>query len=518
MAFSVAQAPREIAAHPLALAAVLLLAATVRLWGLDAYSLWLDENATVVLTQQLAGLWGRDIHPPLYYGLVTVWRWLGDSEFVLRLSSVLPSLATVWLLWRCGQVVGGATAGLIAGLLQALSPFSVTYAQELRMYALLEFAVALALLGLLCLLRDPALAAGAARRGAPKPEPAGRDLRRAWWLYGIGTTLVLYTHNLGFLWPLVANLAVLAIWPWRPERGALARRWLLVNLAVLALWMPYWPAMLAQAGELAGDFWVKQPRIGSALAELAQINTGLRPRFDLIEWLQIVPLLLLSLLGYAVIRPRALALLLLLAAVVPPVVEYVLGVFVQPVFLGRTLIWTGIPFVLALASALAWILRPRGGRVARLRLGVGCTLLLLMLPLRLLTVTQQYDRIGKADWRGLFAELAWEMGPTDRVVISPGYETQSYRVYATRQEREGRPKPPPGKGIYSQEALVSFARQGTAGQRLWVIRSLLFSTVVPEEKALFETELACLKPIRQIDVHLLEVTAYVADAACGAPS
>ena len=79
---------------------VLLLAAALRFYRLDAQSFWHDEGNTARLVERslhliVEGAAG-DIHPPGYYLLLRSW-WLlaGSSEFALRSFSALCGVLTV---------------------------------------------------------------------------------------------------------------------------------------------------------------------------------------------------------------------------------------------------------------------------------------------------------------------------------------------------------------------------------------------------------------------------------------
>jgi hypothetical protein len=128
--------------------AATLLAAVVRLVGLTAQSLWVDEiitwravrpDAGLVLLEQL-----RDaIQGPLYLAVIWPLVRLGDPEVMLRLPAAVAGILTVpAFAWTAGRLVGPRTARL-AVLLVAVNPFLVWYSQEARGYA---FAVLFAVL------------------------------------------------------------------------------------------------------------------------------------------------------------------------------------------------------------------------------------------------------------------------------------------------------------------------------------------------------------------------------------
>jgi 4-amino-4-deoxy-L-arabinose transferase-like glycosyltransferase len=128
---------------PLMLAVVLILAAAaLRLHDLGAQSLWYDEGNSYVQSLrtlgEIADNAARDIHPPGYYWLLAGWRLLtGESEFALRSLSAFASILTVALTFAAGRRLSGVVGGGIAAALVALNTFSIYYAQESRMYALL---------------------------------------------------------------------------------------------------------------------------------------------------------------------------------------------------------------------------------------------------------------------------------------------------------------------------------------------------------------------------------------------
>ncbi|MCW0209087.1 MAG: glycosyltransferase family 39 protein, partial [Achromobacter sp.] len=105
-------------------------------------SFWNDEGSSYVQATrsfaEIAANAALDIHPPGYYWLLGGWRLLaGTSEFALRALSVFASLLSIAFAAALGRRLFGWGAALSAALLIALNTFSIYYAQEARMYALL---------------------------------------------------------------------------------------------------------------------------------------------------------------------------------------------------------------------------------------------------------------------------------------------------------------------------------------------------------------------------------------------
>jgi uncharacterized membrane protein len=123
------------------LAAVILLAALVRLTGLTKEPFWLDEVCSFDFSagsaDQILQVNARDVHPPLYYLGLGGWRRVaGSSEGVLRGYSVLWSLVGLVATLLLGRDLARSwRVGLIAAALVAVNPVDVYYAQEARMYA-----------------------------------------------------------------------------------------------------------------------------------------------------------------------------------------------------------------------------------------------------------------------------------------------------------------------------------------------------------------------------------------------
>ncbi len=205
-------------------ASLLLLAIALRLHRIAAQSLWFDEgwSAWAAIQPTLPqALLADTTNPPLYYLLLNLsTRLLGDSEFSLRLPSLLLTLLLVALTWQLAlRCCGRRTAWLAIWLAVCSAPLWWA-AQEARMYALL------ALLTLAQLL--------AWQRLLHRPE------RRVWLLLLTCETLILYTHDTGPVYALWLNLAMLLYWLSRRSlRQPNWRVWLAGQVGVVLLWAPW---------------------------------------------------------------------------------------------------------------------------------------------------------------------------------------------------------------------------------------------------------------------------------------
>ena len=190
---------RTRAATPDVLLVIFLLGMGLRLYGLDADSLWTDEIFTAqraqldlpILVSRLAAGEGRGVQLPLTYAITHMSVvCFGLGEFTLRLPAMLAGSLSILLAYKAGEVLWSRRAGLVGGFLLAINAYHVQYSQEARHHALMAF---LALLSLIFLVK-------ALKRNAPW----------LWLGFVLSTVLGLYNHYFAFLF-LPAEMA-LAAW------------------------------------------------------------------------------------------------------------------------------------------------------------------------------------------------------------------------------------------------------------------------------------------------------------------
>lgn len=120
---------------------VLTLGLILRLWTLEQKSPWLDEAASwQFATSRLSKLlWSTaiDVHPPLYFLLLKAWiTWWGDSLAALRALSVAGGMAALYFIYRLARHFVPRWVALAVLAWCAVSPLTIYYSQEARMYAL----------------------------------------------------------------------------------------------------------------------------------------------------------------------------------------------------------------------------------------------------------------------------------------------------------------------------------------------------------------------------------------------
>jgi 4-amino-4-deoxy-L-arabinose transferase-like glycosyltransferase len=229
----------------LAVGAIVLAALGLRLFELTGQSLWYDEGVSAYMTPrsfaEIAAATSVDIHPPLYYWLLSVWAVpFGPGEAALRGFSVLLGTLMVWVTWGLGRSLTGPAVGLAAAALLAISPLAVQYSQEVRMYAQAGLLAAASSWAALALLR------------AILGETASR--RRLILLavgYGLLAGGLLYTHYYGSL-VIVAQQVWVGLMLVQTRRWRIVPWWALGSGLAALLFLPWLPVALRQAGYYPG--------------------------------------------------------------------------------------------------------------------------------------------------------------------------------------------------------------------------------------------------------------------------
>ncbi len=238
---------KAIPAEVWATAALVVVAAGIRVVVIDNQSYWMDEALTAYEARLPFGaMINTVIHvettPPLYFAVIWVWAHLfGTGELALRMVSTLAGVALVPIAYLSARELVSRWAGVVAAAFVTVNPLLIWYSQEARAYMLLT---ALTGASFLWFVRA---------RGAPSRRNV------AWW--AIWSSLAVMTHFFaGFA---VAPEALWLLWIARTRVVAIGVG--TVALAQAAML----PFALADASH--GTGWIaaipRLTRISQAIAE-----------------------------------------------------------------------------------------------------------------------------------------------------------------------------------------------------------------------------------------------------------
>ena len=116
------------------------LAVAISTWFIEIRApLWLDETVSMFLIKGgWAGIMSRQVWPdaPAYSCLLWLWtKVMGTGELMLRISSLLPMLAAVYLLYRAARELFDQEVAFIAAIVFCLHPIIIFAAIDIRPYA-----------------------------------------------------------------------------------------------------------------------------------------------------------------------------------------------------------------------------------------------------------------------------------------------------------------------------------------------------------------------------------------------
>ena len=473
------------------------LAIVIRLHGLTAANLWLDEaNSWQVASRSWASLIGElrgSPVGPLYFVLLKLWiSAFGDSAFALRAFSVLASIALIPAVYILGAKLLSRRAGVIAALLIALSPLELYFAQEARMYMLTSL-VALLTFWAYVRWRETVLGSLDASHS------------QSWALlwYTIAGITLLFTHPVAGTLLVALNLDALMLW-WksraRTNRSTVIS-WVVAQLVILGVVVVYlafmslgtaassqaWRSalgferslravLLFPFGAVSGqhyypsDFWF-------AFNDLLH-RTGSIGRFTTLLIVQPLTLLVFVVAGDAVIRERSKARqtpnatsavtgarrLLLLALIIP--LAFALFISISRALETERYFLFVVPFLFLLVA----------DGLAALGLESRCIALAVLIGAMLLGTRSTKSAVSRdSDYRPTASLILHDRQPGDRVMIQPREMNAPLRFYL------GSPDFP----------VIGLAADASAGQELaklppgrtWVVidyRSPLY-TLAPRE-------------------------------------
>jgi hypothetical protein len=423
------------------------LALILRLYGLADKSFWYDELFT----------WGRARLPlaqltvdafkhkqlPTYFLLVSPFASAANPEWTLRLPSAIFGAVCVFLVAGAASELRGLLAGLVAGLLMALSPTEVQFAQEARPYVFGSALVLVALWGLLRIANRPATLPG------------------AWMAYTLGTLGALCIANNTFPWLFASNLALLVVVLGTPssQKGGLLINWARSQGLILGVWLPALAvtALLNRGAELEALLWVPKPtwetlRSTVATVYLFRISDLMTFRLmpTLVSEFGIVVALMAFLGAWRLRRDPPLLAAIGLALVAMPLTILLLS-GVQPLLVPRYLLWSTGPFFV-LAGIGAASLPARISAPTTLVLAAGGAL----------SLAPYYKAETKPLWRDAAAYLATHVRPQDAVVA----ENSSVRFVLTAYAQRF---PLRSHGPILSWNPIDTARQAAAAEHVWAV-------------------------------------------------
>lgn len=410
------------------LLALTIAGAFLRLLWLGRKSFWLDEGVSYLMATSQGrphdSFWA---YQALYHELLRLWIRLGDSEFMIRLFSVIPGVATIPVIYLLGRRLFNRRIGLYAALLLTVHVSLIQYSQEARSYALVVFLCSVATLFFV--------------------RAVEHDAPGDWVLYFLFSALAIYAHLLSALVIPAQFLSVLIL----PSRSVPWRRLAPCAIALAAVAAP--PALIILRGGAGGTEFIgsasylQLPKVIAMLAGDAVVL----PCY-LVFWVFAICWLRRTFTGHERCVPAWHA-GLLASWCVTPVLLLMLISLVKPAF---------VPRYLLVCAPAAVLLAARG--LADLRLRPRMLLLAATVFLSLGTLFYRQTR-PREDWRGAAQYVFAQAQAGDAVTIVPPFARLPFAYYQHRFGGDALPLETPGATVPSREWTRGLAHY----RRLWVV-------------------------------------------------
>lgn len=215
------------------------IATGMRLFMIGRAPLWYDENFTLILARlpfaQMMQATAGDVHPPLWYLIEWILFHALPSlpAWAIRIPALTFSLLAFVMFVRVCDVINiPSRVQVAAAFMMAVLPMQIWYAQEGRMYAMLEFLVLAALYA---------------------------GLTRKWFYFFIASLAMLYTQNYGLFYVIVIGFILIVV-DWKD-----AMMTILSVFATALLYMPWVFVIANQMHEISGRYWIMDVTPGGAL-------------------------------------------------------------------------------------------------------------------------------------------------------------------------------------------------------------------------------------------------------------
>ncbi|HJX01460.1 MAG TPA: glycosyltransferase family 39 protein [Terriglobales bacterium] len=390
------------------LAAIVIVAAILRLIFLGARSFWSDEIVSVKLaTDNWGGFWfwitKREANMALYYLLLRGWVKAGDGETWVRLFSALAGIATVPLFYAVAKRLYDARVAWISGLLAATSACLVQFSQEARSYSLVILLCVASYYFFTRLLQEERLWLVAA--------------------YVLVSAAAMYAHFFAALVMTAQAVSVL----WLPARmirlGRLALAWAAFAMAALPI---SFYVLKRDVGQL---YWVQPTTIAEVYKLTVFFAGGSKAVAAVLSVLSVIAIVVAIAKHRKQLKSKSEAswrfAVVLLWAVLPVLLTVVVSLH-KPLFVHRYLLVALPGYLLLIALGLA--------HVRSLKRLWGC--LAVFMGLSAVSIAQGYHRPVE-DWRGAVDHVLSNTQPQDFILIYIPYGANDFFFYVERRERRG---------------------------------------------------------------------------------
>jgi mannosyltransferase len=465
-----------------AVGAELVLGAVLGSLFLGTHSLFLDESVSSTLATApwhsfATTITHREANMALYYLLLRGWVVFGHGEVALRSLSVILAVGALWVLIMLGRSLFGRRVALLAGLLLAVDPLYVQFAQDVRGYSL-----ALLLVSASCFFFV---------RGIRQVDPPSRF---CWTAYTAVTALAAYSNFWAALVPVGQALSLAFL----PSGRIPWRRILTSAAALVVLLVPL--GLLIEATDNAGVNWASGSSAGRLFTHIrASIPHAVLDLLVLVAVVAVVAVILLARRRPAIgtVFGREWPLIFTLCWLVVPVATVVMLSLVDKPLLVVRYLMVSLPAAILL---VALVIDRVASAARRGAVVIAAVLLVIVVGASAVGAAQWYAQGGPQDFRSAVTFVADRAQPGDGMLIFAPYERIPVEWYMGERpaaERAVHPVYPAtawgvdplafdGSVSFKQDAIEQAA---SSYRRIWLVSATADLSLYPGQAAAVDAAL-----------------------------
>lgn len=313
--------------HPLI--PILIIGFILRVISIGSRGIWYDDAFSILLSNRSLGEiisgTAADTMPPVYYFLLHFWGMISQQIWFLRILNIGLSLIIVVVIFQLVTLIAGKTAGSLAAILTAISPFQIYHAQEIRMYTILELAL---MLHMYFFLRYFVI--------------TNTGHKNTWiMIYMVLTgALALYSHNLAIFTLAALDGYLIYLKEWKKLAS-----YVLAQIIMGIIFLPWLIYVPGQIEKIQTAFWTPKPGlvqvIQSILALLATLPLGNLGIYTTALAIALV-IVVLFMISSKTQSNRQEIILVKCLIFIPPSLLFIASWFMRPVFVPRAFIVSGL--------------------------------------------------------------------------------------------------------------------------------------------------------------------------------
>jgi 4-amino-4-deoxy-L-arabinose transferase-like glycosyltransferase len=387
---------------------ILILAVTLRMWGITSESYWLDESISIKQAQEdyatSIEMVKEEVNFPLYTTLLHFWmKPFGISEFSSRFLSLIFGVLSVMIIYLLAKRLFSERAAVISALFMCFSPIMIYYSQEARSYSLFVLLTLLSFYFFVSYLE--------------KKDHANLIA------YVFFSLLLIYTHLFTFLVLLIQNMHILYLFYQNKFKSRILLNWFIGQFVLLLLFIPWLLNLFKQVTNSAlSIIWIPKPDMGAVVFTAYDF-------FGNYLVLLIFIILIEAFIMIKRFRPKTIdekneLILLSLWILLPFLLVLAYSLPFSSLYTTRYLLFTLPAFFLLFA-----VIIDRLGRLVPKKKFIPWIVVCVVIISSLVSVGEQVSRKDKDDWRAVSDYIRQNVDEGDIVFIDPFYQQQPFSYY-----------------------------------------------------------------------------------------